>query len=213
VKQAEASGRSVEEAIDRALTELGATPDDVQVEVLDAGTRGMLGIGAREARVRVTLKEGAAAVAHRLAAQLLRAMGFAASVRARESDDTVNLEIRGQDLGALIGRRGSTLESLEVLLGLMVAKESGIRSRVIVDVEGYWERRREWLERLAHQTAEHVQRERKPIMLQPMPARERRIVHTVLADHPTVITHSSGEGAERRITVAPRTASAESGGA
>ncbi|MGH2399888.1 MAG: Jag N-terminal domain-containing protein, partial [bacterium] len=97
MKQAEGSGRSVEEAIDRAVTELGATPDDVQVEVLDAGTRGMLGLGAREARVRVTLKEGAAAIAHRLAAQLLRAMGFAASVRARESDDTVNLEIKGQD--------------------------------------------------------------------------------------------------------------------
>ncbi|HEU4798742.1 MAG TPA: RNA-binding cell elongation regulator Jag/EloR [bacterium] len=212
MKQAEASGRSVEEAIDRAVTELGATPDDVQVEVLDAGTRGMLGIGAREARVRVTLKEGAGAVAHRLAAQLLRAMGFAASVRARESDDEVNLEIKGQDLGALIGRRGSTLESLEVLLGLMVAKESGIRSRVIVDVEGYWERRREWLERLAHQTAERVQRDRRPIMLEPMPARERRIVHTVLADHPAVITHSSGEGVERRITVAPRPP-AETGGA
>jgi spoIIIJ-associated protein len=213
VKQAEASGRSVEEAIDRAVTELGATPDDVRVEVLDAGTRGMLGIGAREARVRVILKEGAAAVAHRLAAQLLRAMGFAASVRARESDDTVNLDIKGQDLAALIGRRGSTLESLEVLLSLMVAKESGIRSRVIVDVEGYWERRREWLERLAHQTAERVQRDHRPIMLQPMPARERRIVHTILADHPAVITHSSGEGAERRITVAPRPHSPESGGA
>lgn len=213
MKQVEASGRNVEEATERAVTELGATPDDVQVEVLDAGTRGMLGLGAREARVRVTLKEGAAAVAHRLAAQLLRAMGFAVSVRAREADDTVNLEIKGQDLGALIGRRGSTLESLEVLLGLMVAKESGIRSRVIVDVEGYWERRSEWLERLAHQTADRVKREGRPIMLQPMPARERRIVHTILADHPTVITHSSGEGAERRITVAPRTSSSESGGA
>ncbi|MGH2400017.1 MAG: protein jag, partial [bacterium] len=118
----------------------------------------------------------------------------------------------GQDLGALIGRKGTTLESLEVLLGLMVAKESGIRSRVIVDIEGYWERRREWLERLAHQTADRVQRDRKPVLLQPMPARERRIVHTVLADHPAVITHSSGEGAERRITVAPRTASPESAG-
>ena len=213
MRQVETSGRTVEEAVDRALTELGAAADDVGIEVLDAGTRGMLGLGARVARVRATLKEGAAAVAHHMAERLVRAMGFAATVRAREAADAVTVEIRGQDLGALIGRRGTTLESIELLLGLMVANASGLRSRVIVDVEGYWERRREWLEKMAQQTADRVQRDGRPIMMAPMPARERRVVHTVLADHPAVVTASSGEGPERRITVSPRTAGPDAGDA
>ena len=213
MRQVETAGRTVEEAVDRALTELGAAADDVGIEVLDAGTRGMLGLGARVARVRATLKEGAAAVAHHMAERLVRAMGFAATVRAREAADAVTVEIRGQDLGALIGRRGTTLESIELLLGLMVANASGLRSRVIVDVEGYWERRREWLEKMAQQTADRVQRDGRPIMMAPMPARERRVVHTVLADHPAVVTASSGEGPERRITVSPRTAGPDAGDA
>ena len=148
-----------------------------------------------------------------MAERLVRAMGFAATVRAREAADAVTVEIRGQDLGALIGRRGTTLESIELLLGLMVANASGLRSRVIVDVEGYWERRREWLEKMAQQTADRVQRDGRPIMMAPMPARERRVVHTVLADHPAVVTASSCEGPERRITVSPRTAGPDAGDA
>lgn len=202
--QVEASGHSVEEALERALTRLGATAEDVEVEILDHGSRGMLGLGARDARVRVTLKEGPAAVAHRLAEQLLRLMGHAATVRARESDDTVIVEIRGQNLGTLIGRRGATLEALEVLLGLMVARSGRAPARVTVDVAGYWERRREWLERLARQTAERVQRAGRPVQLAPMSARDRRVIHTTLAGHPAVTTTSSGEGQQRRVTVALR---------
>lgn len=204
MRQVEASGRTVEEALERALTGMGATAEDVDVEVLDPGARGLLGLGTRAARVRVTLKEGAAAVAHRLAERLLRLMGFAATVRAREMDDSVTVEIRGHDLGALIGRRGTTLEALEVVLGSMVARASGARPRVVVDVEGYWERRREWLEKLARQTAERVQRDGRPAQLAPMPSRDRRVIHTALAEHPAVVTHSSGEGQERRVTIAPR---------
>lgn len=206
MRQVEASGRTVEEALERALTGMGATVEDVDVEVLDPGARGMLGLGTRAARVRVTLKEGAAAAAHRLAERLLRLMGFAATVRAREMDDSVTVEIRGQDLGALIGRHGTTLEALEVVLGSMVIRAGGARTRVVVDVEGYWERRREWLEKLARQTADRVQRDGRAAQLAPMPSRDRRVIHTTLAEHPTVVTYSSGEGQERRVTVAPRAA-------
>jgi len=206
MKHAEGTGRTVEEATERALLQLGASPEDVDVEVMDAGTRGMLGLGAREARVRVTLREGAAATAHRLADRLLQVMGFATTVRAREAGDTVTVEVQGQELGALIGRRGGTLEAVEILLGAMVAKETGLRSRIILDVEGYWERRSAYLEKLARQTAERVQRERRPVLLAPMPARERRVIHSLLADHPTVMTFSQGEGPDRRVVVAPRTA-------
>lgn len=204
MKQVEASGRSVEEAVDQALTELGAAAEDVEVEVLDPGARGMLGLGSRGARVRVTLKEGAASSAHFLAERLIKAMGFHATVRARETVDAVSVEIRGQDMGALIGRHGTTLESIELLLGLMVGRSTGTRTRVIVDIEGYWERRREWLEKMAQQAADRVRRNGRSVELPPMPSRERRVIHTVLADHPSVVTASSGEGVERRVTVAPR---------
>jgi spoIIIJ-associated protein len=189
--------------------QLGASHEDVDVVVLDAGTRGMLGLGAREARVRVTLREGAAATAHRLAERVLQLMGFATTVRARESADTVTVEVHGQDLGALIGRRGGTLESVELLLGAMVAKETGLRSRIILDVEGYWERRHAYLEKLARQTAERVHREDRHIVLAPMPARERRVIHSLLADHPSVMTYSQGEGVERRVVIAPRKAATD----
>lgn len=204
MKEAEASGRTVEEAVERALTELGAAAEDVDVAVIDPGSRGMLGLGAREAKVRVTLKASPAAAAHSMTEKLLRAMGFEATVRAREQDDSVTVEIRGQDLGALIGRRGATLESFELLLGVMVGKATGSRPRISVDVEGYWERRKEQLERLAQRAAERALRERRPIVLAPMPARERRVIHTALAQHRDVRTFSSGEGTERRVTVVAR---------
>jgi spoIIIJ-associated protein len=135
-------------------------------------------------------------------------MGFVTTVRARESGDTVTVEVRGQDLGALIGRRGGTLESVELLLGAMVAKETGLRSRIILDVEGYWERRHAYLEKLARQTAERVGREGRQVVLEPMPSRERRVIHSLLAEHPAVTTFSQGEGTDRRVVVAPRTAGA-----
>lgn len=208
MKHAEGAGRTVDEATERALMQLGASHEDVDVEVLDAGARGMLGLGARDARVRVTLREGAAAAAHRLADRLLQVMGFVTTVRAREAGDTVTVEVHGQDLGALIGRRGGTLEAVELLLGAMVAKETGLRSRIILDVEGYWERRSAYLEKLARQTAERVRRDGRQIMLAPMPARERRVIHSLLADHPIVMTFSQGEGPDRRVVVAPRTSGA-----
>lgn len=207
MRRVEESGKTVDEAVERALNTLGASREDVTVEVLDPGARGMLGLGAREAHVRVTLVESPAAVAHHLAERMLRLMAFAASVYAREQDGIVSLEIRGQDLGALIGHRGSTLESLELLLGLMVARGTGTRTRIVVDVEGYRDRRRLSLEEMARRVADRVQRERREIPMAPMDPRDRRIVHTTLADHPQVMTFSRGEGEVRHVVIAPRAAS------
>lgn len=203
MRQVEESGKTVEEAIERALNALGASREDVTVEVLDPGARGMLGLGVRDARVRVSLVASAAAVAHHLAERLLRLMGFPASVHAREQEGTVSLEIRGQNLGALIGHRGSTLEALELLLGVMASRgRDGPRPRIVVDVEGYRDRRRMSLEEMAQRVASRVLRERREISLAPMDARDRRTIHTALADHPQVTTFSRGEGSERHVVVA-----------
>lgn len=202
----ETSGRTVEEAVLQALEELGVAREDVDVEVLDPGARGMLGLGARETRVRVTVRDSPASVAHTLMARLLRLMGFAGAVRVREQDDMVAVQVTGDHLGALIGRRGATLDALQFLLGLMVARQTHVRTRVTVDVEGYRERRRVVVEDLARRAAERAEREGREIALEPMGASDRRIVHTMLAQTPSVVTFSRGEDPARHVVVAPKTA-------
>lgn len=204
-REVEETGKTVDEAIDRALNVLGALREDVTVDVLDPGARGMLGLGARDARVRVSLVASPAAVAHHLAERLLRLMGYPASVYAREQEGAVSLEIRGQSLAALIGHRGTTLEALELLLGVMAGRGmNGPRPRVTVDVEGYRDRRRMSLEEMAQRVADRVVRERREIPLAPMDPRDRRTIHTALADHPRVTTFSRGEGADRHVVIALR---------
>lgn len=204
MRQVETTGRTVEEAIDRALSELGADRDDVEIEVVATGSRGMLGLGARDAIVRVILKDRPAAVAHTLTVQMLRHLGFGGTVRVREHNDLITVQVSGEHMGALIGRHGATLDALQFLLGLMVTRQTGARVRVVVDVEGYRERRQLVLEDTARRAAEQVVRNGGEVVLDPMEAAERRIVHTTLADHPHVMTFSRGEGASRRVVVAPK---------
>jgi len=203
MRQVETTGRTVEEAVGRAAGELGVERDDVDVEVVDPGARGMLGLGAREARVRVTLKGNPGAIAHTVMARLLQEMGLPGTVRVHQQDDLISVQVSGERLGALIGRRGATLDAVQLLLGLMVARQTRTKTHVVVDVEGYRERRRVALEELAHRTAERVARAVE-VELEPMDAFERRIIHTTLAEHPQVMTFSRGEGAARRVVVAPR---------
>lgn len=203
MRQVETSGKTVEEAIDRAAAELGVERDDMEVEVIDPGARGMLGLGAREARVRGTLKDNPGAIAHTVMARLLQEMGLGGTVRVHQLDDVISVQVSGERLGALIGRRGATLDAVQLLVGLMVARQARAKARVVVDVGGYRERRRLALEELAHRTAERAAHGDE-VAMEPMDAAERRIIHTTLAEHPQVTTFSRGEGAARHVVVAPR---------
>lgn len=200
----ETSGRTVEDAVERALSDLGLTREDVEIEVLDAGARGVLGLGGRDARVRVRPRVTPAVVTHRLTEDLLRAMGFPATVRVREQNGGVAVEIVGRDLAALIGHHGNTLDAIGVLLEAMVARRTGSHTRVVADVAGYRERRQIALGGIAQRAADRVAAEGREVALDPMASHERRIVHTVLAGHPRVITFSRGEGASRQVVVAPK---------
>jgi spoIIIJ-associated protein len=223
VNSAEGAGRTVEEAIRTALRTLGAKREDVDLMVLDEGSRGVLGLGSREARVRVTLlsaieageaEEAVAArpettddpvtVARRVTASVLDAMGMDASVTARADEAGVAVTVTGPQLAPLIGRHGQTLEALDLLVNLMTARRLGRRVAVAVDAERYRERRRETLQALTHRVAGRVRRNGRPAPLDPMPASERRFIHTMLAEDPDVTTYSEGEGAERHIIIAPR---------
>jgi spoIIIJ-associated protein len=227
VNSAEGTGRTVEEAIREALRILGVGRDEVDLIVLDEGSRGMLGLGARPAHVRLTLlseaegeaatpparEEGggeeiagadAASAARSVASSLVSAMGFHASVNARLDAGAVRVSIAGTQLAPLIGRHGQTLEALELLVSLIVARRMGHRVLLSVDVERYRERRRQALQALAQRTAGRVRRAGAPVALEPMSASERRVVHTTLAQDPAVTTHSEGEGAERHVVISPR---------
>ncbi len=232
MKAAEGSGRTVEEAIREALRILGARREDVDLVVLDEGSRGVLGLGARPAQVRLTLLaemedeeisaphlaevaleqvgEGTDPVstARSVTSSLIGAMGFRAAVNTRMDAESVRVMVTGPQLAPLIGRRGQTLEALELLVSLIVARRVGRRVLVSVDVERYRERRREALLGLAQRTAARVRRTGEPVALEPMSASERRVIHTALAEDAVVATHSEGEGDDRHIVISPRATSA-----
>lgn len=209
----EFSGKTVDEAIEKGLAELGVARDAVKIEVVREGARGILGLGGEDARVRLTRAETSSAAMHSAAevdaqtllAELLNRMGIHARVEIQpaaesEGPDAFALNIVGDDLGMLIGRRGETLRDLEYIVRLMLAPKHK-NAKVVVDVEGYRVRRERVLRELAKRMAERVAASRQPITLEAMPPNERRIIHLTLRDHPQVTTNSIGEGEHRRVMI------------
>ena len=214
----EATGKTVDEAIEDGLAELGLERHDVTVQVLKEGRAGLFGIGGEPARVRLTpvsfeTPEGDdVACAVETLETLLRLMRVetTTSVRAPETPgDGVGLvkavlDIRGDDLGVLIGRRGGTMASLQYLVNLVVSRRFRQHAPFAVDVEGYRQRREKSLCELAFRMAERVRKTGRSVTLEPMPANERRIVHLALAKDPTVGTGSVGEGEARKVAIRMR---------
>lgn len=213
MKEIEVSGRTVDEAIRKALEQLGVGEDEVEVIVLKKGRTGLLGVGAEEARVKVKLlrpqleQMDIPALAKDVLANLLKYMGIEAEISVVSpsgGDLPISLDIGGDDLGVLIGRRGQTLASLQYLVRLIVSEKLKIWVPINVDVAGYKKRRYESLRSLALRLAEQVKRGRRVITLEPMPADERRVIHLALADHPDVTTQSMGEGEGRKVAIFPK---------
>ena len=215
----EMSGKTVEEAIQRALEQLGVSQEEVKVTILKEGKHGILGLGTEESVVRVELLESIAKKTDDIAEEarevlesLLAKMGVVASVELQESPPAegkeeaaagaaIAFDIKGDDLGILIGRRGQTLASLQYLVRLIVAHQVKEWESIVIDVEGYKQRRIKALQALAWRLAEQVETRKTPFTLEPMPAYERRIVHMALADHPDVTTQSIGVGESRRVVI------------
>ena len=200
----EHSGRTVAEALDRALAALGVSRDEVEVEVIQEPRPALLGLGGREAKVRVTRKATPGAFAQQEAEQLLGLMGYEAQAAVEESAEGISLTFVGQEMDLLIGRDGKTLDALEFLLGLHVARRQGQWIPIVVDTQGYRARRERTLIAAAQQAADRAAREGAPVVLEPMESRDRRTVHLVLQDDPRVTTASEGEGEQRRVVVHPK---------
>jgi spoIIIJ-associated protein len=213
----EVSGKTVEEAIDLALEQLGLSIDEVEVTVLKKGKPGFLGLGAEEATVRVIpLQSGqeedeVAALAKKTVEELLRLMKLEAKVEPTSplqatspEIKSIALEIKGQDLGILIGRRGETLAALQYIVRLIVARHQKTRVPVAIDVEGYKQQRYHVLRDLALRLAQNVKATGRSTTLEPMPADERRVIHLALSVNPDVTTQSIGEGEVRKVAILPR---------
>jgi spoIIIJ-associated protein len=207
----ETSAKTVEEAVELALEKLGASREEVEVVVLKEGKPGIFGFGGEDAMVRVLrrqsdeVKREAAALARQMLEKLLSLMRVSASIEEKEASEEerapISLEINGDDLGILIGRRGQTLASLQYLVYLMVSHQLKARVNMTIDVAGYRERRKEALRDLAWRMAERVMATGQTVPLEPMPASERRIIHLALRDYHGVITQSVGEGDYRKVTI------------
>jgi spoIIIJ-associated protein len=250
---------SVEEAVEKGLDDLGIPPEAVDVEVLDEGSRGLFGLGSRQARVRLTIKSTHAdapastapsappsvkkpestpvqerpagpaqepqpraeaaeteddyilTIAQDTVQELLDKMkvrGATVTAEFGEADDDrsripINVNVHGDDLSILIGRRAETLNALQYITSLIVSKELGRFVPIVVDVEGYRVRRENQLRQLARRMAEQALKTGRRQILEPMPANERRIVHIELRENPDVKTESVGEEPRRKVTIIP----------
>ena len=202
----ESTGRTIEDALEGALQQLQVPPERVEVEVLQEPGHGVLGIGGAEARIRVTVLKEHALVAERFLVEILELMSIDASVEhrldGRETGPAI-IDIRGADLGALIGWRGETLRALQLLLNNMVRREMPEAEPVVLDIEHYRARREDSVRELALRVADRAKQNQERIGLEPMQPFERRAVHTALADDPGVTTQSEGEDPERRVVISP----------
>ncbi len=210
----EVSGKTVEEAIEKALNQLGRSRSEVKIEILNEGKSGILGIGGEEARVRVTpLKPeeevDLTGLAREVVEKLLFLMKIPATVKVEKQEGQappVKVEVEDEkgELGLLIGRRGDNLATFQYMVNFILSRKLKSAVRVLVDVAGYRQRRRKELEELALRVADLVRSTRRSITLEPMPARDRRIVHLALREQPGVSTRSIGTGENRRVMISPR---------
>ncbi|HAA43491.1 MAG TPA: protein jag [Ruminiclostridium sp.] len=198
----EKTAKTVEDAINIALSELNASEEDVDIEIIDKGVKGIFGlIGSKQARVRVTIKESMADKAKEFLMEVFQKMDVDADVLTQEDKESVTIKITGDNIGILIGRRGETLDSLQYLTSLVVNKNKQNYKRVIIDIENYREKRKETLIKLANKLAERVVKYKKSITLEPMNPYERRIIHSSLQNHKYVETHSIGDEPNRKVMI------------
>ena len=242
----EVTGKTVDDAISAASAKLGIPPDRLDYTIVSEGSKGILGIGAEEARIVVGLQpalapgerpaepapppslpaeaeapldraverppreprrkhqvENAPDIAMDLLEELLQKMGVDAELELRE-EDPITINVLGEDLGILIGRRGETLSAVQFVLNQMLNNQTGEWLGVVVDAEDYRLRREDQLRGLARRMADRARYYRQSVTLDPMPPNERRIIHMELAEQGEVDTHSIGEGEDRRVVITPK---------
>ena len=199
----EITAKTVDEALTNAMLELGTTAENLEYEVIEKETSGFLGMFGKPARIKVRVKLTLENSAKDFLDKVFTAMGITANTEVAYDQENSNIEINveGDDMGVLIGKRGQTLDSLQYLVSLVVNKNSENYIKVKLDTENYRARRKETLENLAKNIAFKVKRTRKPVALEPMNPYERRIIHSALQNDKYVETYSEGEEPYRKVVI------------
>ncbi|WP_352399795.1 RNA-binding cell elongation regulator Jag/EloR [Anaerotignum sp.] len=196
------SGKSVDEAIAAALAELDASKEDVSITVLEEGSKGFLGVfGGKDAVVLVKKNFNPEKAAENFLREVFLSMGLIVKIETQIKDKHLLINLTGEDMGILIGKRGQTLDALQYLVNLVVNKNSNSYVSVMLDTENYRQRRRETLETLAFNLAKKVKHTKKNVVLEPMNPYERRIIHSALQNDRFVTTYSEGEEPYRNVVI------------
>lgn len=197
------TAKTVNDAITEACQRFLVTSDKLDYIVVEEGSTGFLGIGSKPAVIKARIKGTVADKAKDFLKEVFDAMNMVVVVNAKYDEDSrnLNIDLSGDEMGVLIGKRGQTLDSLQYLVSLVVNKETDEYIRVKVDTEDYRNRRRETLENLAKNIAYKVKRTKRPVSLEPMNPYERRVIHSALRNDKFVTTHSEGEEPFRRVVV------------
>ncbi len=205
MKFQEFTGKTLNDAVTNALIGLETTRENLEYEIVDKGSNGFLGMGARPAKIKAKLKEepkkSVEEIAKGFLSDLFRAMELQVTMKINFHEDMLDVDLTGNEMGILIGKRGQTLDSLQYLLSLIVNKNSENYVKVKVDTENYRQRRKETLENLAKNIAFKVKRTKRPVSLEPMNPFERRVIHSALQNDKYVMTKSEGEEPYRHVVV------------
>lgn len=205
MKSVETEGKTIDQAVKRALEQLNRTREEIEVEILEEPTKGILGIlGSRQAKIRVTVKEDPLKLAKDFLTKVLSCMEIKVHMETQDRQDYLKISMSGENLGILIGRRGETLDALQYLTNLIVSRKMEERIRIILDVEGYRQRRENTLINLAKRLSERVKKSGNKITLEPMNPHERRVIHTALQNEGKIYTFSEGEDPNRKVVIAPK---------
>ena len=199
----EFTGKTVEDAVMEAAIKLETTSDKLDYEILEKGSSGFLGIGSKPAKIKARKLMETVDRVEEFLADVFAAMQIDAKIEITENkeENTMNVDLSGEDMGVLIGKRGQTLDSLQYLTNRVANKMQDGYVRVKLDTEDYRRRRKETLENLAKNIASKVKRTRRTVALEPMNPYERRIIHSALQSDPAVSTHSEGEEPYRKVVV------------
>jgi len=200
----EKTGKTIEEAVALALSELEVGIDRIDYEVLEVPSRGFLGfIGTKLAKVRVTVKPiDPMKVAQDFLENIFNLMKLEVQIEKIVKQDNTVFNIRGNDLGILIGKHGQTLDALQYLTNLTANRDTESKVRIVLDVEDYRQRRAETLNRLAFRLADNVRRRGEKVVLEPMSSNERKIIHMALQNDQRVVTYSEGDEPYRKVVIA-----------
>jgi spoIIIJ-associated protein len=203
VKEVTAVGQTVDAAVESALAQLKTTKNQVEIIVVEEGKKGFLGFGSRTAKVIVKKKVNPVELVEEFLKDVCEKMGVPVKIQVKQNGRNILYELSGEKIALLIGKRGQTLNSIQYLAQLVINRESKEYLKVLLDAEGYRERRKQALIQLAERIAYKAVKIGKEIPLEPMPADERKTIHTALVSFKGIKTYSSGEDAKRHIIIAP----------